>query len=389
MLTAEKPQTTHVLDVPDSGIRVMQVGSRWLRLWYRYTAMGKGRENPSHTGSRGLLSSIMKRLNAYRIRKGVLILGRMPDVLDGWIRPGFAAVRDQQWDVVFTTYSPYACHLIGRRLKRSDPGCYWIADFRDPWTQHHNFPGLFPFTVAERYLESSILEQADRVTTVSPQLAREFGISAEREVEVLWNGYDEQHLNRDLAIQTEPLVLVYTGTLYPSEHNYDVFLAGLERFWREADARGRSVEVKIAGRDLAGFQERVERSSVSNVVSFVGVVSFAESVRLQRTATALLLFDSDKSNGVPTGKLFEYMAAGKPIVRIGTRVTSAPTELIAQTQTGFDCADDPERLCEVLRKLGEGGYNHAPVHEIVSQFSRQAIAARFVSSVEASVVRCD
>ena len=91
--------------------------------------------------------------DAERINRSLPIFRRMPDLCDLLLRPTRAALVDQQWDLVISTYAPRYCHAVAYTIKKSRNTAFGVADFRDLWTQNHLAREIFPFTLCERWLE--------------------------------------------------------------------------------------------------------------------------------------------------------------------------------------------------------------------------------------------
>src|SRR4029077_14155662 len=120
-------------------------------------------------------------------------------------------------DVVVSSGGPPAAHLVPLGIKARGQFASWTADFRDLWTDNHIYTGLFPFTLMERERERRVLANADRLVTVSPELACRLPAKARKPVEVIYNGYDPETF-AGLSAETEfpadgRVRLVYTGTV--------------------------------------------------------------------------------------------------------------------------------------------------------------------------------
>ena len=89
-------------------------------------------------------------------------------------------------------------------------------------------------------------------------------------------------------------------------------------------------------------------------LELIPYASRAESLRLQRDSEALLLLvpDADgRGKGVLSGKVFEYLAAGRPILAV-VPPDGAAADLIRETGAGIVVApDDLAGIGEALREL--------------------------------------
>ena len=95
-----------------------------------------------------------------------------------------------------------------------------------------------------------------------------------------------------------------------------------------------------------------DRLGVHDSVEFVGRVSHAEALALQRSGDAVLLVaGADRS--IATSKLFEYLAAGRPIVALAKG--NEAERIVRETNTGVTVApDDIDAITEALRQVATG-----------------------------------
>ena len=158
-------------------------------------------------------------------RTGAVLLGRMPDIADFWLawvllkRP-FA----KHWDVCVATYAPYANLAIGVFLKRSARIKILNLDYRDPWSDHHLFCGIWPFRAVEKTLERYFNSNADLVTVVSAGLSNRV---AHSNVHVVNNGFDGHVRVRDARRRRTKFRLLHAGTCYTSVDKLTVALKRL------------------------------------------------------------------------------------------------------------------------------------------------------------------
>ena len=89
----------------------------------------------------------------------------------------------------------------------------------------------------------------------------------------------------------------------------------------------------------------------------LGQLGRAEAVRLQRGADVLLLVTS-RHSGEATGKLFEYLASGRPILAVGGMNEAA--RIVTETGTGAAVdSHDEEAVLAALRAAVAGGLPYA------------------------------
>jgi glycosyltransferase involved in cell wall biosynthesis len=267
----------------------------------------------------------------------------LPDARVGWVPFATSAAlrmhRAHPFDAVLTSGPPHSVHLVGRALARRT-GVPWVADFRDPWTGI-NFYDDLPMTAAarrlDRRLEASVLREAGRLTTVSPTwaaaLARKAGRPAAG-VTVVHNGFDAaDFLGLDEARPPEKtFVLAHVGSLYGSR-NPAALWAALARL--KAEGRLGRFRLRLVGAVDAAVRGAADRAGVGDLLDVTGYVGHPEAVRAMREATALLLVVEGfgLEGGMITGKAYEYLGAGRPVVGLGPADGDA-AGLLAETGAG-------------------------------------------------------
>jgi hypothetical protein len=305
-------------------------------------------------------------LQQLRERTGIYCSDRMPDLTDFWVRPATNWIRSQQkrWDIVVSSSPPYTAHLVALRAKRWGSARFWSTDFQDPWTRHHAFSGLFPLTIAERWLEKRCLEEVDLVTTVTEGFAEGFRNRTQAPVRVLSNGYDAGVRARASSSPIFPddrhIRLVYTGTLYAEDQNPMPLLRALAQLVvtdKEHASRFRVVVASLYEKHWLALAQQI---GVGNLVEHVAGVHRLDAVRMQRDADALLLVDwEDSSAGVIPSKVFEYLQTTPPILAVGGSPDSPVGQLLRQTGRGVHLGRNVTEIMNFLVRLV--GRMHDPI----------------------------
>lgn len=271
---------------------------------------------------------------------------RMPDNSIGWypyaIRAGRRTMRAEHYDCIVSTSGPVTSHFLAHRLQRNF-GCPWIADYRDLWSQNHLTTLPWGWRHADRLMEKRTISNAAVLTTVSEPLANRLRELHDKPVEVITNGYDPD----DYAVVSLPpermrrdcFVLSYMGALY-SRRDPAMLFRAVRQLASEHVAHPEIFRIFFYGQDHSFAWRRAMECGVQEYVDINNPVSYYESLALQRASTALLLVEeqSEKAEGVLTGKLFEYMGAERPILAIGHE-RSAVGNLLQKTNAGIFCSD--------------------------------------------------
>lgn len=310
----------------------------------------------------------------------------VPDPRAGWIAPSVnylvKYLKDNPVDTVVTTGPPHSMHLIGLRLKRRT-GVRWIADFRDPWTEMHYFKhmGLFPWTAARhRGLEQKVLDEADAVIAVSAPVRDDFQARTLTKVHLITNGFDDD----DFESVPQPLprnlfTLVHTG-LFASDGNplrlWDVLSRKCtsDRLFKE------QLRIRLAGKTDTEILEALKQRGLWENVEDLGYLPHHQTNALQQSANVLLLPLRDEpeyAKALP-GKIFEYLAARRPVLGIGQE-GGAAARMLAQTGSGVMYGwDRTEPVANFIDNAWERhlASEDSPLTGDVSEFSRRALTEK-------------
>ena len=328
---------------------------------------------------RGALLNPLHRIKA----SGLLKYVGWPDERCGWLP--FAArealrITDRfRPDVVFSSSPHYSAHLVGRLLSVVR-GLPWVADFRDPWTQVENPADPRLLAAANRRMERSIVTHA-RYVTVADDPIELVGLPAEdpRRV-VIYNGVDEADLqDRDGPVTPagDGFSLTHVGSLYGRRDAAPVFEA-LARMVTAGRLDRSDIEVRLVGNVWLGAQRT---SSLPYPVTTVGYVPHGESIREMRSASALLFFQPE---GYPTssGKIFEYLVAGRPILCVAKRSNLA-SRLVEELEAGVvvepgDASAIEDALYSFHARWNAGSLAISPTvrTRALERFSRRSLTSK-------------
>jgi glycosyltransferase involved in cell wall biosynthesis len=278
-------------------------------------------------------------------------LAAFPDAAIGWapdaVRLALRLVRSERPAVLFSTSAPFTSHLVALAVHRRT-GIPWVADFRDEWSANpslRNDPALVRRTA--RLVEREISAHAARVTVVADYF--DLPPPAEASVAVIPNGVDDADV-ADVDAPPPPndiLRLSYVGTLYPDQDAEPVFEA-LERLVRQGAIDAARLRLRIVGND---FRPAVARRWPVTTEE-VGYVTHREALREMQSASALLHYVGPASRA-PAGKIYEYLASGRPVLCVA-RPDGGAAALVHSAQAGPIAApDDPAGIEQAILCLYE------------------------------------
>lgn len=316
-----------------------------------------------------------------------------PDTERTWRGPGLRvarqAAKSQTFDAILSS-SPFpTSHRIANRLQR-ETGLPWIADFRDTWTDNP----LYDFPVMrkklERRLEKTTLESAGALVTVSDAYADQLKRTHGRGVVVIPNGFTFQPAPDGANPLSERFRITHTGTIYTEKQDPEKFLLALAQLIAEGAIDPRDVEVHFFGRRDHWLNSRIATHGLENVVSQRGSVSRLDAVAEQRKAQLLLFLNwEDRENkGLSHLKLYEYLAAGRPILATGGHGDDSSRQILAHTDTGYfapTVADIKLALSTAYRQYRDAGrVAYRGRAEAISEYSyagRARLLAQCLDSV--------
>ncbi|MCL4482511.1 MAG: glycosyltransferase family 4 protein [Bacteroidetes bacterium] len=248
----------------------------------------------------------------------------VPDPRKGWnryaLKKAIELVNAEQIGVVVTSGPPHSTHLIGRRIKERT-GIRWIADFRDPWTDIYYYKSLYHSKLAtrfDRYLEKSVLTEADKIITVSEEVGKLLLQKIPGHIEkivVIPNGYDEEDFDLVEPVRNEKFTITYTGTISIS-YRIDQFI---EAVCQLPDRVKEQIKIRFVGNVPDEIIDLFHRKNLGALIEVLGYVPHKQAISQMLGASILLMAipDSPDNKGIVTGKFFEYLAAKRPILAIG------------------------------------------------------------------------
>jgi len=260
-----------------------------------------------------------------------------PDAYRGWAkaarRAAEARIRAGGVDAIWTTSSPESAHAAGLALKEKH-GIPWVADFRDPWVGRVTYrPPTGWHDAKHRAMEHRVVHAADRVTLVSEAMVALYrkrypDVDPSRLV-FLRNGFDsddwrradsrsaEQAASGPGAESPHRFVLLHAGQLAHRPTVRTLLEAANLVMARDPLARGELRLRFVGGNEEIGPRER-EGYGLGEALEFLPSQPHIESLASMRSAGALLLLGHGGAADslLYTGKIYEYLSSGRPVLGI-------------------------------------------------------------------------
>lgn len=341
------------------------------RIFRRLTGKGSG------AVAAGFISEVKGQSRIHRLLGKVRGNFFIPDARILWVKPSVKFLlkwlRTNPVDAVITSGPPHSMHLIGLQLKRSI-GIKWIADFRDPWVNMDNFD---LFGMSERALnrhkklEADVLREASEVVTVGWKMSADYEKLRGSNVHVITNGYDHEDFEGRKVQKTDRFIIGHYGTF-----GADRDAPGLWKALAELKGKpgmGSRLLVDLAGATDVHIIESVRNAVGDDCIHYDPWLSHNEIVNRMLNADVLLVVLNANGNEEHrlTGKVFEYLAAEKPILGIGS-ATSDCARVVGRSGMFFD-RNDAEGIFAFLNS-GDFSTCCFANHE---QYSRRNLALAF------------
>jgi glycosyltransferase involved in cell wall biosynthesis len=293
-----------------------------------------------------------------RLSKQAQLVGRrflVPDENVSWnltaIPAAIRIVRNEGIDVVLTTSPPSSVHLIGAAVKRAT-GVKWVADLRDSLVAH-------PHRRAERLVVRAkeqgehavarlVARSADAITCVSDAIAEEItGRSPAGPVTTIPNGSDFDDFAGLERLPSDRFRLTHTGSFF-GKRDPRPFLTAFAQTGLD------DVVARFLGDFRAADREWAQTLDLGDRLELIPYASRRRSLELQRDSEALLLLIPEaggRGRGVLSGKVFEYLAAERPILAV-VPPDGAAAALIRDAGAGVVVApDDVDGMAAALADL--------------------------------------
>ena len=291
-------------------------------------------------------------------------------------------------DTVMVSAPPFSSFLVGNWLKREFPHLRMVADFRDDWL--HFFLATFDFQKSSHIrrqaevMERETVESSDRVVLVTNSWvngmrARYPEVPAEK-FACIPNGFDPAAF---AGFQARPhqhtgFVVAYIGTVY-STTSPKPYLEALDALPEEVRAR---VETRFVGRITD--EERPLLENRKSSMKVLGFMPQKEALRHAEEADFLLLTMTDPD--AATGKIYEYLATGKPILAIAPAGGEVDL-IIRETRAGWCVSpEDPQAVRSLLIQAFDPSrkllVSFNPNREAIKAYERPRLAGVYAGLIK-------
>jgi glycosyltransferase involved in cell wall biosynthesis len=303
----------------------------------------------------------------------------VPDARVGWVsfakKEALNLAETNHFDAMVSTGPPHSAHLICLELKEK-LGLPWLLDIRDAWPDD-SYTHLLPSTGLARRkdarLRKRVFDASDMLVTVSPSILKSSIRWTNTDADVIYNGFDADDFEGVTAEKSDFFTIVHAGNM-SAERNpgalWDALLRVQERLPK--------LRVHLIGNVGPTVLESVDRLGLSEFVRQTSYVSHSGALAHMAGAELLLLPVNrvPDSRGIITGKVFEYLGSGRPILCLAPPDGDA-AEIIRRSGGGstFDYEDVDGVVSDLERHYSawkEGSRLSGATAESAGEYSRKS-----------------
>jgi len=324
--------------------------------------------------------------------------GKFFECRDLYIKEFHKLMKVNQFDCVFITSGLfYTLPLC--KISKVNYNTKCIIDFRDLWVFDIRSIKEFinPSNLLRKFvffpIERQAIKYADKVITVTDgwsEILKKVHSKYNRKICVVYNGYDEEYLNKSISdekneknlveIDSKKFNIMSFGKLsYYSKHYSSVFFTAIKRLDREYPL----IRVIQIGSEEKETNEVLLKTGFNRDKYInTGFCDYREGMVLLAKADVCVLIDIRKK-AIGT-KLYDYIFTNKPIIYVGKRNTYL-SNFVASFEYGYSCQTEEQVMC-ALKNIIEQKIEKLSTNNSVKKYSRQMQNKAFLRIIE-SVVR--
>lgn len=319
-----------------------------------------------------------------------------PDVERNWEIPAIKAAEEflqkEKVDAIISSSSPVTAHIIANKLKQKYK-IPWIADFRDLWTQNENYPYGPIRKFFEQKLELKTLTTSDYLITISYPLEEKLQILHNgKPTYTITNGFDLNIVNIPPLILTNEFTITYTGQFYSGKRDPLNLFISLRELISDGIMDSSDIEIRFYGPREEWVEKEIRKYKLTDVAKQYGLVSRDVSLKKQRESQILLFlnWEDKQDKGVYSGKIFEYLAARRPILSVGGGGKDVIEELLNETKAGVYCSQIEDIKNYLLKFYLEykqkGKVSYQGDIKTINKYSYREMARKFAEALNSLAI---
>jgi len=315
----------------------------------------------------------------------------------GGVPTGFGLVRRFRPQVIWSTYPIATAHMIGKTLQRLTR-LPWVADFRDPMAQP-GYPADKKTWVRFAQIEQAVISRAAALVFASPGAQKMYRTRypgrPSDDFHLVENGYDEASFAPLRDVRRTPLwpgklTILHSGIVYPDERDPSQLLLGLRYLIDRGVATPETLRIRFRAAVHVDFLRAIAaRTGVESLIETGPLVPYQGALAEMLRADALLIMQGANCNEQIPAKLYEYFAAGRPILALTDPLGDTARKLRESGHNRIARLDDAEDVFRLLTDFirspdKEVGNTHSSSDAPFSRRERAAELAALLDSLTQS-----
>lgn len=291
----------------------------------------------------------------------------IPDARKFWIKPSVRFLskylEENKIDIVFTSGPPHSMHRIGYGLKKLNPAIRWVADFRDPWmhiSSYHQASLTNSALQKQVQMEKEVLLAADAIVSIGNHLRNELvqhsGLTNETKFHTITNSFEKTALSIPER-EDEKFIITHSGTLYKNRSPL-IFWKTIAALAEENESFRNKLEIKLIGKIEAEALTVLSSCGLDRFIRKTGFIPHqkAQEEMLRSDLLLVLVNDVPDAGGILTGKFFEYLGSGLPVLAIGPEQGDL-ADIMRETNCGrIVDFRDADKMKKTLLDFFEGNF---------------------------------
>lgn len=314
------------------------------------------------------------------------------------VKSYFKIAKDLPVTAIISTAKPFTTHLIAHRIKNKTR-VPWVADFRDLWPHwkiyksdshyynHRNF--------LDRLLLRWVLSSADALVAVNDPskqlLSKRFG---RKRIYNIQNGFDPEEYRRESQTNNKLFLLTYTGHVRTDRLDPEILFKAISQLIKRGNIDSKLIKVRFYGEITEKLWRDIEKYQIKDIVEAKGIRRPRGEIVVKQMESSLLIvfaaLDLDEIGTAP-GKIYEYLAAKRPILAIGKPVgVDVLSDILNETRAGVYARTLEEikqnLVLQYNQFIKKGTVEYHGIPDRIDQFSYKKMASKY-AEVLAKITR--
>jgi glycosyltransferase involved in cell wall biosynthesis len=320
-----------------------------------------------------------------KVRRGLGLereLGWFPHALRacGRFKPG-------DFDLVLASGGPWISFSLARRIA-ARLECQFVVDYRDLWNGNAHKGDRKAKSALNR--ERKILNSCAKVIAVSPSLSEHISRAfrlGEKPV-VVSNGFDLEDFRKITPATFGHFAIVYAGIFYPPLSTIAPLMEVLQRLKQAEISGSPGWRFHYYGRQTDHVREKAVEWDVLDKVTIHGNVPRSEALSAIRGANVAVVVVSleqeapPEQRGIVTGKVFEAVGLGTPVLLIAPKGSDASIVINATSGGGHFTAVQTDEMASFLVDMMAG---RCAKPRIPMEYSWDSLATRMDSVLRGTI----